>query len=87
MGTRDSGTATPSSADLRTLRSATGSAPLAPIRRTSMSAPMPRSMSSRPERVGFMPTLRINSPSPPAPSRPATMKNAADEKSPGTFSR
>ena len=48
--------------------------------------PMLRRMSSSPVRVGFSPTFRSNSPSPAAPRRPATMKNAAEEKSPGTVS-
>ena len=48
---------------------------------------MLRRMSSSPVRVGFTPTFSINRPSAAAPNNPATMKNAADEKSPGTCRR
>ena len=47
----------PRSAEARTSKSATGSAPLERGFRISMSPPMARNMSSSPVRVGFIPTL------------------------------
>ena len=83
IGTSLSGTTMPCSALGRTSMSARGS-PFARGRvRTRMSAPIRRRMSIRAVRVGLTPTSRMTSG--PAPAiRPATMKKAADEKSPGT---
>ena len=47
---------------------------------------MLRKISSSPVRVGFNPTFCNCNPPGPAAMRPATMKNAAEEKSPGTVS-
>ena len=67
----------------RTRRSATGSSPLRRSAKTSMSAPISRSTSNRPVRVGFIPTL-VNNTSLSGMIVAATSKNAAELKSPGT---
>ncbi len=86
LGISVSGTVMPWSALRRTSISATGSAspsPAAVRGCTRMSAPMRRSSSIRPVRVGFTPTLmRVRAGS--AARQPATRKNAAEEKSAGT---
>ena len=62
-GTSAAGTRTPRSAEARTRKSATGSAPLSRGFTTSISPPMLRRMSSSPVRVGFNPTFSISKPS------------------------
>ncbi len=82
-GTSSGGMTAPRSALACTVMSASGSGPASASGVTCMRAPISRSMSSSPVRVGLMPTPRTVRPS-VAPRHPATMKNAAEEKSPGT---
>ena len=82
-GTSSRGTSIPRSSRRSISRSASGSAPETRSFITRISAPMSRSAFSRPVREGLMPTLRSVS-TPSAARQPATIKNAADEKSPGT---
>ncbi len=85
-GTSASETVMPRSWLQRTSMSATGSPsgePVAVRSCTRISAPMRRSSSISPVRVGFTPTfvsVRLGE----AARQPATMKNAAEEKSAGT---
>ena len=81
--TSASGRSMPCSGACRTSMSATG--PQTPSRRpvSRMSAPIMRSASSSPVRRGSTPTERSRSDD-PGTRVAATMKNAAEEKSPGT---
>jgi len=77
----------PTSADARTRRSATGSAPLA---RAFQDVYFPAHAPQYVEQAGarrIQPDVLYQQASFAAPNKPATMKNAADEKSPGTFRR
>jgi hypothetical protein len=69
-----------------TCRSATGSPPASRGARRSIVAPIAASTSRKPLRVGFTHTLRIVRPSAIVPaSSAATIRNAADDGSPGTM--
>ena len=82
-GTSSGGTSMPVSTPPSTSMSATGSAPSLRLFFRRMLAPMRPRMSSTPVRVGLTPTpVRVRRL--PAVMAAATMKNAAEEMSPGT---
>ncbi len=85
-GTSSGGTVMPCKRAGSTRRSATGSPPASLWFRNSIRPPIRRRISTSPVRVALTPTLRMSSGEAPAIVA-ATMKNAADEKSPGTSIR
>ena len=64
----------------------TGSPMASPVTSTSSSAPIARRASSAPARVGFSPTPSTVT-SLPGTISPATIRNVADDRSPGIVSR
>ena len=73
----------PCNAEARTRSSPNGSPQLSPVTSSSMSAPMRRSTSTKPVRVGLH-DIASSTRSDPGVIAAATAKNAADDGSPGT---